>query len=75
MKNTNYNTLKTEVNNLEKKNSTATTSIPINQYNIDKQNLEKKIEDVGKKIRDTSGLLTKTILNTKTDGLVKKNRL
>ena len=35
------NTLKTKVNNLEKKILDATTLIHINQYNTDKQNLEK----------------------------------
>ena len=43
----------------------ATTIIHINQYNTDKQNLEKKIGDVDKKIPDTSGLVTTTVLNTK----------
>ena len=73
-KNTNFNTLKTKVNILEKKISEATTLIHINQYNTDKLNLEKKIEDVDKRIPDTSGLVTATALNTKTSGLVKKNR-
>ena len=48
-KNTTLNTLKTKVNNLEKKNCVATTLIHINQHNTDKQNLEKKIGDVDKK--------------------------
>ena len=65
VKNTKFNTLKTKVNNLEKKISDATTLIHINQYNTDKQSLEKKIEDVDKKIPDTSGLVTTTVLNTK----------
>ena len=38
IKNTKFNTLKTKVNNLEKKIPDATTLIPINQYNADKQN-------------------------------------
>ena len=42
VKNTKFNTLKTKVNNLEKKNPDAITLIHINQYNTDKQNLEKK---------------------------------
>ena len=54
-KNTTLNTLKTKVNNLEKKICVATTLIHINQHNTDKQNLEKKIGDVDKKIPDTSG--------------------
>ena len=49
VKNTKFNTLKTKVNSLEKKIPDATTLIHINQYNTDKQNLEKKIGDVDKK--------------------------
>ena len=49
VKNTKFNTLKTKVNNLEKKNPDAITLIHINQYNTDKQNLEKKNGDIGKK--------------------------
>ena len=49
VKNTEFNTLKTKVNNLEKKIPGATTLIHINQYNTGKQNLEKKIGDVEKK--------------------------
>ena len=41
-KNTKFITLETKANNLEKKIPDATTLIHINQYNIDKQNLEKK---------------------------------
>ena len=37
----------------------------INQYNTDKQYLEKKIGDIDKRIPDTSGLVTATVLNTK----------
>ena len=37
VKNAKFNTLKTKVNNLEKKNPNATTLIHINQYNTDKQ--------------------------------------
>ena len=44
VKNTKFNTLKTKVNSLEKKIPDATTLIHINQYNTDKQNLEKKWE-------------------------------
>ena len=43
------NTLKTKVNNLKKKIPDATTLTYKNQYNIDKQNLEKKNEDADKK--------------------------
>ena len=42
VKNTTFNTLKRKVNNLEKKIPDATTSIYKNQYNTDKQYLEKK---------------------------------
>ena len=44
VKNTKLNTLKTKVNNLEKKIPDATALIHINQYNTNKQNLEKKME-------------------------------
>ena len=37
-----FNTLKTTVNNLDKKVPDETTLIHINQYNTGKQNLEKK---------------------------------
>ena len=49
VKNTKFNTLKTKVNSLEKKIPEATTLIHINQNNTDKQNLEKKIEDIDNK--------------------------
>ena len=39
-------------NSLEKKIPDAATLIHINQYNTDKQNLEKKIGDVDQKIPD-----------------------
>ena len=54
VKNTKFNTLNTKVNSLEKNIPDATTLIHINQYNRDKQNLEKKIGYVDKKIQDTS---------------------
>ena len=63
VKNTKFNTLNTKVNTLEEKISDATTLVHINQYNT--ENLEKKIGDVRKKIPDTSGLVTTTVLNTK----------
>ena len=53
------NILKTKVNN------DATTLIHVSQYRTDKQNLEKKIRDADKKIPDTSGLVTTTVLKTK----------
>ena len=37
VKDTKFNTLKTKVNNLEKKIPDGTTLIPVNQYNTDKQ--------------------------------------
>ena len=55
VKNTKLNTLKTKVNNLEKKSSDATTLIHINQYNTDKQNLEKKVKYIDRKIPSASG--------------------
>ena len=64
-KNTKFNTLKTKANNWGKLIPDATTLIHINQYNSDKQNLEKKVEDVDTKIPDTSCLVTTTVLNTK----------
>ena len=52
LKNTKFNLLKTKVNSLEKKISDATTLIHVNQYNTDKQNLEKKLGNVDKKNTD-----------------------
>ena len=49
VKNRKFNTLKTKLNNLEKKIPDATTLIHINQYNTDKQNLGKKLEMLIKK--------------------------
>ena len=65
VKNTKFNKPKILVNNSEKKIPDGATLIHINQYNTDKQNLEKKFGDVDKKILDTSGLVTLTVLNTK----------
>ena len=39
VKNTNFNRLQTKVYNLRNKIPDVTTLIPINQYNVDKQNL------------------------------------
>ena len=44
VKNTKFYTLKTKVNNLEKKIPDASTLIHINQYSTNKQNLEKKMK-------------------------------
>ena len=51
LKNTKFNTLKTKVNNLEKKIPDATTLLHINECNTDKQNLGKKLEMLIKKNR------------------------
>ena len=45
---TKLDTLKANVNNLDKKIPDATILIHINQYNTDKQNLEQKSKDVDK---------------------------
>ena len=50
VKNRKFHTLKTKVNNLAKEIPEETTLIHINQYNADKQNLQKKIEDVDNKL-------------------------
>ena len=73
VKNTKSNTLKTKVNNFEKKIPDATTFIYINQYNTDKQNLDKKIEKMLIKIPDISVLTTTTVLNTKISEGTKRN--
>ena len=57
--------LNTKVNNFENKIRDATTLIHINQYNTDKQNLEKTVGDVDEKIPDVSGLVITTVLNAK----------
>ena len=44
VKNTKFNTLKTQVNDLENKIPDASTLIWLNQYNTDKQNLGKKTD-------------------------------
>ena len=49
IKNTKFSTLKTKVNNLEKKIPDETTLIHMSQFNTDKQNLKKNIGDVDKK--------------------------
>ena len=51
IENAKFNTLKTTVNSLERKIPDATTLIQLNQYNTDKQNLEKKIGDFDKKYK------------------------
>ena len=74
VKNRKFNTLKLEVNNLENKFLDKTTLIHINQYNTGKQNLEKKIEDVDKKIPETSKSVTAIVLNTRISEVENKIR-
>ena len=49
-----------------KKIPEAAALIQINQYKTNEDSLEKKIEDVDKKLSVTSGLVTTVFLNTKT---------
>ena len=66
VKNTKFNTLKTKVNNLEKRISDAATLIHLNQHNTDIQKIQREtIGDVDKKIPNTFGLVTTTVLITK----------
>ena len=48
------------------------TLIHINQYNTDKQILEKKIADVDKKVPEGSGLVTTNFVDTKIKGVENK---
>ena len=59
---------------MEKKNPDASTLVDTNQSNTDKQNVEKKIGDVDKKIPDTSGL-QKLKLIQKLVNLITKHHL
>ena len=52
VKKTVYNKLNTKINYLENKISDVSTLFQSNQYNVCKQNLEKKIGDVKNKIND-----------------------
>ena len=63
-KNTKFNTLYTQVNNLEKKIQDATYFIHINQYNTGKRKLEKRIRNADNKTPEPYGLVTATVLNT-----------
>ena len=65
VKKSNINILEIKVNNLENKIVDGTIIIHINQYNTGKQNLERKIGYVDRRIPYPSGLLTTTVLNTK----------
>ena len=81
VKKTVYNKLNVKVSNLEKKVPDMTTLFHSNQYNTDKQTLE-KIGEVENKLPDTSDLVTTFVLNTEignvenkmpnVSGLVKK---
>ena len=64
VKNTKFNTLKTKVNNLEKKIPDVTISVPINQLNTDKQT-NKKIRDVDERMPYLIGSVYTLVLNTK----------
>ena len=61
VKNVKFNRLNAKVNSLKQQIPDATTLIYVNQYNTDKQNLEKKMEILIKKIPDVSGLVTTTV--------------
>ena len=64
VKNTNLDKLNIKVNNLENKTPNPTTLVHINQYNTDKQSLEKKIGHVDKTTHDLSDNLLKTQILT-----------
>ena len=49
VKNKKFNALKTKVNNLEKISPDRSNLIHINQWNTDKQNLEREVGDIDKK--------------------------
>ena len=57
--------LKKKVNNWEKKIHDSTTIIHINQYQTDKQDIEKRLQILIKKIPGVSGLVTTIVLITK----------
>ena len=61
-----------KVNSLENKVPDTSTWTYINEYNTDKQGLEKKIEDFNRKILDVSNLISNTTLNTNIDEVNKK---
>ena len=64
VKNTKFNTLKTKVNNLEKKIPDVTILVPINQLNTDKQT-NKKIRDVDERMPYLIRSVYTLVLNTK----------
>ena len=59
-------TLKTKVNSLERKTPDATTLIHINQYNTDKQNIEKKTGIVDKKYQRLQLFWTQKLVELRT---------
>ena len=63
--NTKLNTLKTKVNKLEKQTPDSTNLIHINQCDAGRHDLKKEIGNTDKKLLDTSGLVTTTVLTTK----------
>ena len=63
VKNTKFNTIKTKVNNLEKK--FLMQLIHINQCNTEQTKFREKVRHVDKKIPDPIGLVATTVLNTK----------
>ena len=63
--NTKLNALKTKVNKLEKQTPDSTNLIHINQCDAGRHDLKKEIGNTDKKLLDTSGLVTTTVLNTK----------
>ena len=60
-----YTKLNTKVNNSGDEILDASILIQINQYNADKQYLDKIIGDVKDKIPDISSLVTTTVFNIK----------
>ena len=59
------NMLNRKVNNLEKEMPLGSNLIHINPYDTENYNLEKKNDDVNKKLPDGGSLVTTTVLNTK----------
>ena len=59
------NMLNRKVNNLEKEMPVGSNLIHINQYDTGNYNLEKKNNDVDKKLPDGGSLVTTTVLNIK----------
>ena len=64
--------IQNSTNNLENNFSDATTLNYINQCNTDIKSLKKTIGNLDKRIPDTRGLVTTTVLNTKIDNFENK---